>query len=95
MERYDEATRGVNQVSDHAVRGSDSAAAAHVLRPGCSRRPTAGQCADVPAAQPVVDQREQFSGRGDLGDVLADLSPTTTLAFHAFLLPHLLPADQA
>ena len=52
-------------------RGSDSAAAARVLRPGCSRRSAGGQGADVPVAQPVVDQGEQFACRGDLGDVLA------------------------
>lgn len=72
FQRYGEATRGVNHVGDHAAEAgvrqcSDRARVA----PGSSRRPAVGQCADVPVAQPVVDQCEQFSCRGDLGDVLA------------------------
>ncbi len=35
----------------------------------CSRR--AGQATDVPVAEPVVDQGEQFAGGGDLADVRA------------------------
>src|SRR4051812_19680789 len=54
------------------IRGSDNCAAARVLRPRCSRRRlTVGHGADVFVAQPVVDQREQLAGRGDLGDVAA------------------------
>src|ERR1700736_222154 len=53
------------------VRGSDYWAATRVLRPRYSRRHLAGQSADVSVAQPVVDQREQLAGRGDLGDVAA------------------------
>ena len=68
------ATRGVNQVGDHAEWGSDSAAAARGLRPECSRCPGAVERTDVAVAQPVVDQREQFACRGDLGDVLAAAS---------------------
>src|SRR3954452_18050122 len=52
-------------------RGSDSAAAARVLGPGCSRRFAGIQGSHVPVAQPVVDQGERFARRGDLGDVLA------------------------
>ena len=65
------ATRGVNQVGDHAERGSDKLAAAHGLRPEGSRRPGAVERADVAVAQTVVDQREQLARRGNLGDVLA------------------------
>src|ERR1700682_911765 len=73
------ATRGVNQEGDHADRGSDKMAAAHVLRPECSRRPVLVERTDVSVAQPVVDQREQFAGRGDLGDVLTAASLDTVL----------------
>jgi hypothetical protein len=45
--------------------------AAHVLRPGHSRRPITSQRADVPVAEPVVDEGEQPAGRGNLGDALA------------------------
>src|SRR3954463_8747754 len=67
------ATRGVNQNGDRAeIRGSDNSPAARVLRPRCSRcHLTVGQGSDVSVAQPVVDQREQLAGRGDLGDVAA------------------------
>src|SRR5262245_2113952 len=68
------ATRGVNHVGDHAGRGSDSAAAAHGLRPECSRCAGTVKRADVPVAQPVVDQCEQFACRGDLGDVFTAAS---------------------
>lgn len=72
MERYDEATRGsITLATTPPRQGSDSAATARVLRPGCSRRPTVGQCADMSVAQTVIDQCEQFSCRGDLRDVLA------------------------
>ena len=56
--------------------GSDSTAAARVLRPGSSRRRTVGQCADMPVAQPVVEPCEQFSCRGNLGDVRAAAAPS-------------------
>src|SRR6478672_10567499 len=65
------ATCGVNQGGDHAVGGSDNLATARGLRPECSRRPVLVERADVAVAQPVVDQREQFACRGNLGDVLA------------------------
>src|SRR5215213_4422635 len=68
------ATRGVNQEDDHADRGSDKIAASRGLRPECSRRPVSAKRADVAVAQPVVDQREQFACRGDLGDVFAAAS---------------------
>jgi hypothetical protein len=68
------ATRGVNQEDDHADRGSDKIAASRGLRPECSRRPVSVKRADVAVAQPVVDQREQFACRGDLGDVFAAAS---------------------
>ena len=71
------ATRGVNQEGDHAVGGSDKLATAHVLRPECSRRPVWVERTDVSVAQPVVDQREQFAGRGNLGDVFAAASCDT------------------
>ena len=73
------ATRGVNQEGDHAVGGSDKIATAHGLRPECSRRPVWVERTDVAVAQPVVDQREQFACRGDLGDVLAAASFDTVL----------------
>src|SRR5258705_11523007 len=66
------ATRGVNHNGDHAeIRGSDNSPAARVLRPRCSRGPGPVERADLSVAQPVVDQREQLAGRGDLGDVAA------------------------
>ena len=71
------ATRGVNQAGDHAVGGSDKLATARGLRPECSRRPVWVERTDVSVAQPVVDQREQFAGRGDLGDVFAAASCET------------------
>src|ERR1700739_3891513 len=49
------ATRGVNQAGDHAVGGSDKKAAAHGLRPECSRCAGTVERADVAVAQPVVD----------------------------------------
>src|SRR4051812_10082072 len=71
------ATRGVNQNGDRAeIWGSDNSPAARVLRPRCSRcHLTVGQGSDVSVAQPVVDQREQLAGRGDLGDVAAAAGP--------------------
>src|SRR6476659_6985422 len=71
MERCGGNTRGPIKLATTPGRGSDSAAAARVLRPGCSRRPGTVERADMSVAQPVVDQGEQFACRGDLGDVLA------------------------
>ena len=64
----------IKRATTPMVRGSDNCAAARGLRPECSRRPGTIERADVAVAQPVVDQREQFACRGDLGDVLAAAS---------------------
>jgi hypothetical protein len=55
MERCGKQHAGSIKWATTPGRGSDSAAAARVLRPGCSRRSAGGQGADVPVAQPVVD----------------------------------------
>ena len=68
------ATRGVNQEWRPRRWGSDMRATARGLRPERSRRPVSVQRADVSVAQPVVDQREQFACRGNLGDVFAAAS---------------------
>ncbi len=69
------ATRGVDQGGDHA---DGSGVMTHRgrarLRPECSRRPGTVERADVAVAQPVVDLREQFACRSNLGDVLAAAS---------------------
>ena len=69
------ATRGADQVGDHAD-GSEvmTKGGRARLRPECSRRLGVVERADVAIAQTVVDQREQFACRGDLGDVFAAAS---------------------
>src|ERR1700756_3127102 len=74
------ATRGVDQAGDHA---DGSGVMTHGgrarLRPECSRRLGSVERADVAVAQTVVDQREQFACRGDLGDIAAAASFDTVL----------------
>ena len=68
-------TRGVDQAGNHADgSGVMTNGGRAKLRPECSRRPGTVERADVAVARLVVDQCEQFAGRGDLGDVLAAAS---------------------
>jgi hypothetical protein len=79
MECYGEATRGVNHVGDHAAEAgvrqcSGRAGVGPVLTPSY-----VGHCADGPVAQPVVDEGEQFSRPGDIGDLRARGMPSDGL----------------
>jgi len=69
------ATRGVDQAGDHAGgSGVMTKSGRARLRPECSGCFGMVERADVAVAQPVVDQREQFACRSDLGDVAAAAS---------------------
>lgn len=69
------ATRGVDQAGDHADgSGVRQLGGRARLRPECSCCLGPVERADVAVAQPVVDEREQFACRGDLGDVAAAAS---------------------
>src|SRR2546430_12432107 len=72
---------GVNQIPSTTPPqwGSDLWRPRVLAAPGCVSRRAGLQAADVPVAQPPVDQREQLTGGGDLGDVgpapLGDAGP--------------------
>jgi hypothetical protein len=70
MEWYGLSQAGSIKKIDRAVVGVRHRATSRLAAPGLvSRWP--GQATDVAVAQPVVDQREQFAGGGDLADVRA------------------------